>query len=70
VQGQRAPIIGNICMDMCMVDLTDLPEIQVGQVVELIGGHIPAEAVADWVGTINYEVVTRLHPNIERRMIE
>jgi alanine racemase len=70
IHGKRAPILGNICMDMCMVDLTDIEGVQTGDPVELLGENVTAEEFAGWAETINYEAVTRLHPAIERRVVQ
>jgi alanine racemase len=70
IQGQRVPIVGRICMDYAMVDVTALPTVAVGDAVVIIGtqgnNQITAEEVADWLGTINYEVVSALMPRVPR----
>ncbi|RMF91912.1 MAG: alanine racemase [Nitrospinota bacterium] len=64
VCGTRAPVIGRVCMDQMMIDVTDIPGVGVGEEVVLIGQQgkerISAEEVAAQVGTINYEIVTSL----------
>ncbi len=74
VRGQRAPIVGRICMDYAMVDVTDIPEVKRGDGVVLIGpqgdDHISADEVARWLGTINYEVVATLLPRVPREVEE
>jgi len=61
IQGKRAPIVGLVCMDMIMVDVTDLASVQIGETVTLIGQQgaesIWADEVAGWIGTIPYEVL-------------
>ncbi len=61
VRGQYAPIIGNICMDQCMVDLTDVPGVKAGDTAILMGRdgdkRITPEEIAAKTGTINYEVI-------------
>lgn len=73
IRGERAKVIGRVCMNMCMVDVTDIPEIRSGDEVVLIGSQgdeeISAEEVADRTGSINYEIVARLGEHIERRLI-
>jgi alanine racemase len=68
--GKRVPIVGRVCMDMCMVDLTSLPEVKVGQEVVLIGSQgkekITAEEIAKLIGTINYEVVCGISKRVPR----
>jgi len=62
VKGKRVPIIGRICMDHCMIDVTDIPEVQVGDEAVLWGKQenefISLNEVAKKIGTIVYEVVT------------
>lgn len=66
VRGQRAPILGRVCMDMCMVDVTDLPAIQVGDEVTAFGPELPLEEKADTVGTIQYELLCGVAPRVPR----
>ena len=70
IQGRRAPIIGLVCMDMVMVDVTDLAPVQVGDTVTLIGQQggesIWADELADWVGTIPYEVLCGIGTRVPR----
>ncbi len=73
INGMRAPVRGRICMDMFMVDVTDIPEARLESEVVLIGRSgdevIRAEDVAGWANTINYEVVSRIGAHLERRVI-
>ena len=67
IGGKRCPIIGNICMDMCMVDTTDLetrPE--VGDRVTVFGSSRPADELADALGTINYEITCDVGKRVRR----
>lgn len=70
VHGVRAPVRGRICMNMLMIDVTDAREAAVGSVVTLLGRdgeeRVSAEDLARWCSTINYEVVSRIHPVIPR----
>jgi alanine racemase len=70
VGGVRAPVRGRVCMNMTMIDVTDVPDVRAGQVVTLLGDdgdeRISAEDLARWMGTINYEVVSRIHPVVPR----
>ncbi len=70
VHGQRAPIRGRICMNMCMADITHIPEAKPGSVATLLGRdgdeEVSAEQLASWMHTINYEVVSRIHPSLPR----
>jgi alanine racemase len=70
IQGRRAPIVGLVCMDMIMVDVTDLAPVQVGETVTLIGQQggesIWADEVAGWIGTIPYEVLCGIGSRVPR----
>jgi alanine racemase len=70
VRGQRAPIVGRVCMDQTMIDVTDIPGARIGDEVVLIGHQgtqaITAEDVAARIGTINYEVVSAILPRVPR----
>lgn len=70
VKGRRVPIVGRISMDLTVVDLTEVPDAQVGDVVTLIGAdgdaEIRVEEVAEYAGTIGYEVLTGLGARLPR----
>ena len=70
VRGKRVPVIGNICMDQCMINLDAVPEAELGDEVVLIGRqgkeHISAEMIASNWGTIGYEVVCGLTARLPR----
>jgi alanine racemase len=66
VAGRRAPLIGRVSMDQITLDVTDLPEVEAGETVTLIGDGISAEQVAEWSGTISYEVLTALGGRVRR----
>lgn len=67
LHGQRAPIVGRICMDQCMIDVTGLPAVVSGDEVVLFGGSIlPVEEIATLLGTINYEVVCMVGKRVPR----
>jgi alanine racemase len=74
LRGQRAPLIGVVSMDATTIDVTGIPGVQTGEVVTLIGvdgdESITAEQVAEWSGTISWDVLTSLGPRIERRYSE
>lgn len=61
-----APQRGRICMDMCMIDLTELPEVDVGDEVEVFGPHNPVEKLADLAGTIPYELTCAVSKRVPR----
>ena len=70
-RGQRAPIRGRVCMNMTMVDVTDIAEVGLEDEVVLLGQQgdevITAEQHASWSGSINYEVVSRIASHLPRR---
>jgi alanine racemase len=66
VKGQYAPTIGNVCMDMIMIDITDCKNIEEGDEVELIGAHISADKLADKANTISYEILTSISNRVQR----
>jgi alanine racemase len=66
LRGQRAPIVGRVCMDLCMVDVTDLPDVQAGDVATVFGPELPLEEKADAVGTIQYELLCGVAPRVPR----
>jgi alanine racemase len=73
VRGRRAAVMGRICMNLCMIDLTDVPGVKLEDEVVLLGSsgdeRISAETMAEWAGTINYEVVTRISPLLPRKVV-
>ncbi len=74
IRGRRAPVLGRVCMNMIMVDLTDIPDVALEDEAVLLGASgaetLSAETMAAWAGTINYEIVTRISPLLERRIVE
>ena len=70
IRGQKAPLVGRVCMDMCMADVTDLPEVKAGDVVTLYGDEVPVENGADLVGTIQYELLCDVAPRVPRIYLE
>ena len=70
IRGRSAPILGRVCMDQFMVDVTDIPDVQVEDVVTLIGydggEHIPVEEVADPAGRFNYEMLCTITERVPR----
>ena len=65
VKGRIVPVIGNICMDMCMIDVTGL-QVSVGDEVELMGEHILVSDIAQTIGTIPYEILTGISQRVKR----
>ena len=70
IRGQRAPIVGRVCMDQFVVRVSDIANVQQDDEVVLLGrqgdDEISAEEVATWTGTINYEVTTSILPRVTR----
>ncbi len=64
--GKRAPILGRICMDMCMVDVTDLPQVKAGDAAVVFGAEKQLEEAAGLVGTIQYELLCGISPRVPR----
>jgi len=65
VKGQVAPIVGNVCMDMCMIDITDIKANENDEVI-VFGDALPITKVANDVGTIPYEVLTNVSRRVKR----
>ena len=74
INGKRCPIIGRICMNMSMADVTDVPKARRDDEVVIIGSQmdeeITADEIAEKLNTVNYEIVTRINPKIERRIVD
>lgn len=73
IGSQFAPVVGRVCMNMIMVDVTDIPKVNVEDEAVLLGkqgkNEIMAEEIAQKVGTINYEIVTRINPELPRKVV-
>ncbi len=65
IHGVPCPIVGRVCMDMCMVDVTDLPDVKPGDVATIYGGPL-AEQAAQLTGTIVYELLCGVSPRVPR----
>jgi alanine racemase len=74
LHGKRAPVRGRVCMNMIMVEVTDIPNVRIEDEAVLLGRQggeaISAEQMAQWLGTINYEVTTRIAGHLERRLVD
>lgn len=66
LRGKLVPVVGRICMDMCMVDLSQVPDAQVGDTVTIIGDELPCRILADHLDTIEYEVLCGISKRIPR----
>lgn len=69
VNGQRAQYVGNICMDVCMIDVTDI-DCQEGDSVEIFGNNLPVTSISDRLETIPYEVLTGISNRVKRVYFE
>ena len=65
VNGRPAPYVGNICMDVCMIDVTDI-DCREGDSVEIFGDMLSPVTVAGWLDTIPYEVLTSVSGRVKR----
>jgi alanine racemase len=66
VRGKRAPIVGTICMDMFMIDVTAIENVREGDDVILFGKDLTVQEVAKWAGTIPYEILTGISQRVKR----
>ena len=70
LDGECRPIIGRVCMDMCMVGLSPSAQVRPGDVAEVFGGHLPIERHAQAAGTISYELLCAVAPRVPRVYLE
>ncbi|WP_300600245.1 bifunctional UDP-N-acetylmuramoyl-tripeptide:D-alanyl-D-alanine ligase/alanine racemase [Niabella sp.] len=66
VNGQLAPVIGTVCMDMTMIDITHIPGVKEGDDVIIFGAPVPVQQLAQWIGTIPYEIMTGISQRVKR----
>ncbi|MFN3928292.1 MAG: alanine racemase, partial [Thermoflexus sp.] len=70
IRGQLAPVRGRVSMDQIVVEVTDIPDVKIGDEVVILGrqgeNEIRAEDIAAWGGTINYEITTMISPRVPR----
>lgn len=69
IAGQEAPVIGLVCMDQVLIDVTDVPAVEVGDEAMLIGGTVSAERLARLIDTTAHELTTRIMSRVPRRYI-
>lgn len=74
IRGRRAPVVGRVCMDLTMVDATEVPGAAEGDEAVLIGSQgtaaVSAEGVAEAAGTIAYEILCGIGPRVPRRYVD
>ncbi|MDB5230978.1 MAG: bifunctional UDP-N-acetylmuramoyl-tripeptide:D-alanyl-D-alanine ligase/alanine racemase [Chitinophagaceae bacterium] len=66
VNAHLAPVIGNVCMDMTMIDVTDVPGVKENDTVEIFGSNLPVQQLAAWANTISYEILTGVGQRVKR----
>ena len=66
IHGKQVPVVGRVCMDMCMVDVTDVEDVKPGDEVMIIGGEMPCETMAAKLETIPYEILCGINKRIPR----
>ena len=66
IHGRAVPLVGSVCMDMCMVDVTDVPQARAGDVALLFGAGLPLPELAARIGTIAYELLTNVSERVKR----
>ena len=66
VNGCKAPYVGNICMDVAMIDVTDVPDVHEGDMVEIFGTNLPVTVLSDKLDTIPYEILTAVSSRVKK----
>ncbi|HEX8332057.1 MAG TPA: alanine racemase, partial [Segetibacter sp.] len=66
INGSLAPVVGNVCMDMTMLNITHIQNVHEGNEVEVFGANLPVEKIAKWADTIPYEILTGISQRIKR----
>lgn len=66
IHERLVPVIGTVCMDMTMVDITDIPNVKEGEDVIVFGGEPTVQDLANWMGTIPYEIMTSVSQRVKR----
>jgi Alr-MurF fusion protein len=70
IDGELYPVIGTVCMDMTMIDVTGATNIKAGDEVEIFGANLPIQHVAQWSKTIAYEILTGISQRVKRVYLE
>jgi alanine racemase len=66
INGRHAPTVGSICMDMCMVDITNIQGVREGDDALVFGPELPVSNLATWAGTISYEIMAGISQRVKR----
>jgi Alr-MurF fusion protein len=70
IKNKFAPVIGSVCMDMTMIDVTEIENIEEGNEVEILGNNVSIHEFSKWCGTIPYEILTNISQRVKRVYIE
>jgi alanine racemase len=70
IKGHRVALVGRVCMDMCMIDVSEVKNVQPGDEVILFGKDLPVDEMAEKIGTINYEVVCAIGKRVPRVYVQ
>ena len=70
VKGKPAQVIGDVCMDMTMIDITNIPGVEEGEDVIIFGNELPIQQIAQWAETIPYEIMTGISQRVKRVYFE
>ena len=70
ISHQLVPVIGAVCMDMTMVDITGIPDVNEGDEVIVFGNELPIQQIAEWANTIPYEIMTGISQRVKRVYFE
>jgi len=70
VNHQLVPVIGSVCMDMTMVDVTGIPDVHEGDEVLIFGSELSIQQVAEWANTVPYEIMTGISQRVKRVYFE
>ncbi len=70
VHGQPAPVLGNVCMDLTMLDITDIPNVKEGDEVIVFGPELPVQTLARQAQTIPYEIISSIDQRVKRVYVE
>ena len=70
VKGVRCKVLGRVCMNLTMIDVTRVKNVKIGDEAVLLGKNVTSEELAEKIATINYEVVTRINPILKRKYIK
>ncbi len=66
VNHQLAPVIGTVCMDMTMIDVTEILNVEEDSEVIIFGKELPVQTIASWIETIPYEIITGISQRVKR----